>query len=653
MQGTEWGAYVTLLRPVIKNSGLPTGREPYGNRVPIVVRERESRSHGEGGQVISHQEREVRKMRNAETVLGVIQDRGKRGLPLEDLYRQLFNRELYLRAYGRLYRRKGALTRGATRETVDGMSLEKIDALIEAIRHERYRWTPVRRVEIPKSNGKTRPLGIPTWSDKLLQEVMRSLLDAYFEPQFSDRSHGFRQNRGCHTALQHIDQVWLGTVWFIEGDIAQCFDSLDHDVLLSILSSTIHDGRFLRLIANLLQAGYLENWKFNATLSGVPQGGVLSPLLSNVYLDRLDKFVEAELLPKYNCGVRRKPNPAYVTVGHRANYLRQTRQHLAAGKLRRLAQAMPSVLLEDPDYRRLRYVRYADDFLLGFTGPRAEAEEIKVRVGEFLRETLRLDLSEAKTLITHARTEAARFLGYEIGVLQHDAKRDQKGRRSINGQIALKMPMDVIAAKCKLYMRGGKPIHRRERVHDSEFSIVEKFQAEYRGVVEYYRMAQNLHRLDRVRWIMEQSLTKTLAAKRRTTVQKVWVHYAITIHTPEGLRKVLQVRVESEGRSPLVAQWGGISLRHSTKAILNDHPRLTWNDRTELLERLLADTCEHCGSQEDVQVHHIRHLADLIRRGRREIPSWVKLMAARRRKTLVVCHDCHVAIHAGRPPKLK
>lgn len=590
-------------------------------------------------------------MRNAETVLGVIQDRGKRGLPLEDLYRQLFNRELYLQAYGRLYRRHGALTRGVTPETVDGMSLEKIDSLIEALRHERHRWTPVRRVEIPKSNGKTRPLGIPTWSDKLLQEVMRSLLDAYFEPQFSNHSHGFRQNRGCHTALQEVDQVWLGTVWFIEGDIARCFDSLDHEVLLAILSETIHDGRFLRLIANLLKAGYLENWRFNTTLSGVPQGGVLSPLLSNVYLDRLDKFVETELLPKHNCGVRRKPNPAYIALGHRAYYLGQTGRHEAAGKLRRLAQAMPSVLLEDPEFRRLRYVRYADDFLLGFTGPRAEAEDIKVRVGEFLRDTLKLDLSETKTLITHARTEAARFLGYEISVLQHDAKRDQQNRRSINGQIALRVPMDVIAARCRPYMQGGKPIHRRERVHDSEFSIVERFQAEYRGLVEYYRMAQNLYRFDRVRWIMEQSLTKTLAAKRRTTVQKVWERYAMTIHTPEGPRKSLQVQVEREERQPLVAQWGGISLRHSAKAILNDYPRQIWNGRTELLERLLADTCEHCGSQEDVQVHHIRHLADLKRKGRREIPTWVKHMAARRRKTLVVCHDCHVAIHAGRPPK--
>ncbi len=174
-------------------------------------------------------------MRKAETVLSVIRERGKRGLPLTDVYRQLYNEELYLRAYGRIYRNDGAMTRGMTDETVDGMSREKILSIIEALRGERYRWTPVRRVEIPKKNGKTRPLGIPTWSDKLLQEVMRLIMEAYYEPQFSDLSHGFRPQRGCHTALASIQRGWTGTKWFIEGDIKGCFDNIDHEVLLKIL----------------------------------------------------------------------------------------------------------------------------------------------------------------------------------------------------------------------------------------------------------------------------------------------------------------------------------------------------------------------------------------------------------------------------------
>jgi group II intron reverse transcriptase/maturase len=242
-------------------------------------------------------------MRKAETILQVIRERGRRRLPVERVYRLLYNRDLYIQAYGRIYANKGAMTPGATQETVDGMSLAKIDELIDDLRHERYRWTPVRRTYIEKQNStKKRPLGIPTWSDKLLQEVIRAILEAYYEPQFSDRSHGYRPRRGCHTALGSIKRGWTGTKWFIEGDIRGCFDALDHQILLNILSESFQDGRFLKLIDNLLKAGYLEDWEYHKTHSGVPQGGILSPILSNVYLDRLDKFVEHVLIPEYTRG---------------------------------------------------------------------------------------------------------------------------------------------------------------------------------------------------------------------------------------------------------------------------------------------------------------------------------------------------------------
>jgi group II intron reverse transcriptase/maturase len=253
-------------------------------------------------------------MQKAETVLDVIRKRGQRGLPIERLYRQLFNRELYLVAYGRIYPNKGAMTPGATKETVDGMSLEKVGTIIDALRGERYRWSPVKRVYIPKKGGKRRPLGLPTWSDKLVAEVVRLLLEAYYDVQFSDRSHGFRPRRGCHTALDEVVRTWKGTHWFIEGDVSDCFGSLDHDIMLSILGEKIHDNRFLRLISHMLRAGYLEDWRWNATLSGAPQGGVASPILSNIYLDRLDQFVEQQLLPTHNRGRLRRPNPTYQRV---------------------------------------------------------------------------------------------------------------------------------------------------------------------------------------------------------------------------------------------------------------------------------------------------------------------------------------------------
>src|SRR5262245_39699328 len=253
-------------------------------------------------------------MQSAETVLGVLRERGGRGLPCEQLYRQMFNPQLYLLAYGRIYANAGAMTPGASRETVDGMSLGKIGRIIDAMRHERYRFSPARRVLIPKKNGKMRPLGLPTWSDKLVGEVVRLLLEVYYEPTFSDRSHGFRPRRGCHTALREVDHTWTGTSWFIEGDIADCFGSLDHEVLLSFLDEKIQDQRFLRLLRNMLKAGYLEDWRWGATLSGAPQGGAASPILSNIYLHKLDEFVETVLIPEYTRGKRRARNPAYLDL---------------------------------------------------------------------------------------------------------------------------------------------------------------------------------------------------------------------------------------------------------------------------------------------------------------------------------------------------
>jgi group II intron reverse transcriptase/maturase len=592
-------------------------------------------------------------MRDAAAVLEVIRDRGRRGLPLERLYRCLFNPDLFLLAYGKIYRNAGAMTPGTTGETVDGMTLGKIEAIIGALRSERYRWTPVRRTYIEKKNSsKKRPLGLPTWSDKLVQEVIRLLLEAYYEPQFSDRSHGFRPGRGCHTALLEITHGWHGTTWFIEGDITDCFGSLDHSVLLSILAEKIRDGRFLRLIEGLLWAGYLEDWRYHATLSGCPQGGIASPVLSNVYLDRLDRFIEQDILPAHNRGARRTPHRPYMRLWQQACRLEQRGEREAGRALRRQMKTMPSRDPADPGYRRLKYCRYADDWVLGFTGPRQEAEEIKDEIGRFLREQLKLELSPAKTLITHGRTQAARFLGYEMVVMHADDKHDHRGHRSINAGIGLKVPADVIRAKCAPYRHRGKPVQRTERIVDTDFSIVAQFQSEFRGVAEYYRLAFNRHRLGRLKYVMERSLTKTLARKYRISVPQVYRRYRAVLDTEHGPRRGLRVTVDRDGKPPLVAQWGGISLaRDTTPRPLNDDPARIWSARSEIVQRLMADECELCGSRKQVEVHHIRALKDLNRSGKGNPPEWAKRMAARRRKTLVVCRACHEGIHSRSPPR--
>jgi group II intron reverse transcriptase/maturase len=585
-------------------------------------------------------------MRNAETVLDIIRERGNKGLVLEDVYRQLYNPELYLKAYGKIYRNKGAMTPGVTPETADGMSLEKIQAIIEALRYERYQWLPARRQYIEKKNStKKRPLGLPVWSDKVLQEVIRLILEAYYEPQFSDHSHGFRPKRGCHTALRKIYRTWIGTIWFIEGDISACFDRFDHTVLLTILRDKIHDNRFLRLIENLLKAGYMEDWRFNKTLSGTPQGGVISPILSNIYLDQLDQFVESTLIPEYTRGQQRERNLAYNRLTAAISRLRKQGKRDESKALYKRAKAIPTLNPYDANYRRLKYERYADDFLLGLIGSRAEAEEIKSRIGEFLQSKLKLELSETKTLLTHASTEAARFLSYEVSINRDQSKRNTQGHRSLGGHVTLRIPADVVQKKCTTYMKHGKPTHLFIRTHNEVFTIIADYQAEYRGIVNYWRMAINLRDLGRLKWIMETSLTKTLASKLKLSVQQVYSRFRATIDTPNGPRTGLRTTVEREGKRPLVAIWGGIKLIRDVKAPLNDDPPRIWSDRSELIDRLLANTCELCGSQEGIRVHHIRALRDLRKWGPKEPPEWVQKMAARQRKTLVVCHQCHHHIH--------
>lgn len=586
-------------------------------------------------------------MRTAKTILTVIHERGKQDKPLERVYKLLFNRELYLIAYAKLYPNNGAMTKGVTEETIDGMSIQKIDMIIEQLRQETYYWRPARREYIPKKNGKHRPLGIPVWSDKLLQEVIRMILEAYYEPQFSEHSHGFRPKRGCHTALQEI-QTWKGTRWFIEGDISSYFDTIDHDVLITMLSRQIQDGRFIRLIKNMLEAGYLDDWKFHKTISGTPQGGVISPLLANIYLHQFDKWVGEELIPQYTRGKKQKANSAYNRLSRRIKCYQVKGDYKKAHQLIVERRNLPSVDTHDTSYRRLRYVRYADDFILGFTGSKAEAKAIKKQIGDFLNTKLSLELSQEKTLITHATGESAKFLGYEIKAQRVNDYIDNKGRRSANGVIALFVPASVIESKCRQYMKNGKAIHRNNLLHDDDFSIVQTYQQEYRGLVQYYILAQNLSWFSKVYWYMETSLLKTLAFKHKSSINKMLAKYKTTTTSTNG-RTVpcLQVVVPREDKPPLVATWGGISLSYKKKAVIEDAPYQVYGGRTELIKRLLANKCELCGSEENIEVHHIRKLADLNKHNGKLVPKWKEIMSARCRKTLVTCRDCHHAIHNG------
>ncbi len=590
-------------------------------------------------------------MQKIETVLNVIQSRGKQGKTLERLYRQLFKKELYEKAYAEIYANKGAITQGTSEDTLDGMSHKRITGIIQRVKTATYRWNPVRRTYIPKGDGRERPLGIPSGDDKLLQAAMKILLEAFYEQQFSKRSHGFRPGRGCHTALKQIRESHRDTSWFIEGDIKGCFDNIDQETLLGIMEEKIKDQRFLNLVKYLMKAGYMEDWKWYGTYSGTPQGGIISPLLANIYLDVFDSWVEEELLPHYNYGSLkekgRKRNPEYRHYEFKRRQAREKGNVEAYERYGKLMKTIPSVI-DDDSYRKLEYIRYADDFLLSFAGPKKEAEEIRNRISEFLERELDLELSIEKTLITHARDEKAKFLGYDLCVMQRNE------RRSANGTIWLGVPREVIQNTKRKYTKNGKVVHRPELLLNSDFDIIAMFQSEYRGLVQYYQMAHNVHRLSEVEWVTSTSLLKTLAGKHKTSVNKMVKKYKKTKIVNGKTYRVFEAKIEREGKKTLTAHYGAIPLIRKPETQIEDkvtrvgYGGMIGTNRSELLTRMSSNKCDMCEKEGEVEVHHVQKLKDLNKPGRKKKPAWVRRMSALRRKTLIVCKTCHKDIHAGK-----
>ena len=596
-------------------------------------------------------------MQKTEAIIQALHKLGVKRSPLTRVYRHLFNEDMFIKAYAKIYRNAGSSTKGIDNENADGMSLKAIQAIIEEMRYERFHFLPVRVKDIPKKSGGIRKLGIPTFKDRLVQEVLRMLLEAYYEPQFRDSSHGYRPERGCHTALKQIKQSFRGAAWFIEGDIKGCFDNIDHEVLMQILGRDIEDGRLLELIRRGLKAGKLEEWDYQKTLSGTPQGGILSPLLANIYMNELDVFVEDVLIPQYTKGEGRRHNPLYRQYEIPLREARDKGDKDLIAQLEQERRQYPSRDVQDPNFRRLKYVRYADDFILAFIGSREEAENIRQAIGDFLKSTLKLELSAEKTVITHAKSEKARFLNYDISIYHVDDKISPHpnmpaGRRSINGHVRLGVPFGFVQERSQEYMRKGKTISKSAWLEYSDAHIIDLFQSRFRGLVQYYQYAVDLKHLGSLKHIMQQSLVKTLAHKFKISVPKVYQRYRGTQTVNGYTYKTLNVTVPTE-KGRRIVFWGAIPLR--TKHVTADIPiqdeldyRHTYS--TDLVKRLQANVCEICGSEEKIEVHHIRKLGELKQRwqGRKEKPIWVQRMIALQRKTLIVCRDCHEKIHAGK-----
>lgn len=597
-------------------------------------------------------------MEKSERVLKALSDHSQSSdYKYERLYRYLFSEELFAVAYQRIYAKQGNMTPGTDGKTIDEMSLERIERLIVSLKDESYQPHPARRVYIPKKNGKKRPLGIPSFEDKLVQEVVRLLLEAIYEGHFEGTSHGFRPHRSCHTALGMIQKSFAGAKWFIEGDIKGFFDNIDHNVLISILRERISDERFLRLIRKFLNAGYVEDWKYNKTYSGTPQGGIISPILANIYLDKFDKYIK-EYAAKFRKGDRRSINPEYWRLNNKKNWLKKKLQKTSDEQMRRsylyeIAQLSKQMLSTphkdamDADFRRMRYVRYADDFLISVIGSKSECETIKADITQFMREQLKLELSDEKTLITHAQ-DKAKFLGYEIFIRKSDAvKRNKDGvlKRDFNGAVVLTLNSAVIQKKLTEYNAlevrniDGKDIWwskpRRYMTPMKPEDIHAQYNAEIRGLYNYYSLAANVSKeCASFAFIMKMSMLKTLGWKLNTSARKVRQKYqkdkdfVIPYNDAKGKQKYRVFYNE------------GFKKRNAQFDVDYDKlPQTMYVPYPSLVERLKDGRCELCGKEGKVVMHHVRTLTKL--KGNNE---WEKLMLKRHRKTLVVCEDCNSMI---------
>ncbi|PAC96515.1 reverse transcriptase/maturase family protein [Bacillus paralicheniformis] len=581
------------------------------------------------------------------------------------LYRNLYNIEFYLMAYSKLYSKEGNMTKGVDNITIDGMSLKRIKSLIESMKNHSYQPKPSRRVYIPKKTGGQRPLGVPSFEDKLLQEVVRMILESIYEPNFSDRSHGFRPERSCHTALCQIKEQFTGVKWFIEGDIKGFFDNIDHHTLITILKRKIEDEAFINLIWKFLKAGYMEEWQFHKTYSGTPQGGVISPILSNIYLNELDRFIE-RYKSNFDKGKARKRSREYRTremrlyrakkkYGEMWTELNEEEKKTAQLHVKTIKNQMMEIPYKDPmdeGYKRLQYTRYADDFLIGVIGSKEDCRTIKRDLTDFLEKELKITLSQEKTLITHSKNRA-RFLGYDVKISHDDktAKRTASGHKRRTRTMSCELLMPHEAWRNKLIEYGAlkidsktqkwKSTHRAHLLQNDDLEILTIYNAEIRGLYNYYQLANNVYKLSIFKYIMEYSLYKTLANKYKSSVKKIIKkfningHFGVRYDTANG-KRVSYFYKDGFKKKKLAYRSNKIDTIPAERNIIYS--------RTSLVKRLLAETCEWCGTDNlPLEIHHVRKLKDL--KGKKR---WEKRMIERNRKTMALCTKCHLDLHNGK-----
>ncbi len=580
------------------------------------------------------------------------------GFRVRNLHEIMGCLELWYVAYSNIYSNQGAMTKGIDEITLDGLSKERIEKLIESIKARKYRPKPVKRVYIPKKDGTKRPLGVPSGDDKLVQSVIKILLESIYESVFTENSHGFRPNKSCHTALEQIHHTWTGVKWFIEFDIKGFFDNVDHDILINLLEKKIDDKRFIKLIKSFLKAGYMEDFVYNKTYSRTPQGGIISPILSNIYLHELDLFMDSQIA-KFDIGKRRPKNLEYYRITSKIARLRiKIREEgnipelLDKQKtLQKQRQSMPSGIENTGEYKRLRYCRYADDFVCGIIGSFNDAKEAMQSISKLLQ-NLKLQLSKEKTDIKRA-TKPIEFLGYNIEsrLTIREKKVKIKGTTSTLrrcGRVLLSIPKHKVISFCNKNGYGNwqskKATHRGKLVTSSEAEIITTYNAELRGLANYYQLAKNIkHELNALLTLAHHSLFKTLSNKRKRKVSQ-------TVRDMKSNDYHLKVKTKQGWKSIKLFQLKDLT-RNTTTSTIDNLPTTAhlYKSGTELIKRMQANQCEYCGIvTSEVEVHHVHKLKDL--QSKNHLEHWEKVMIARNRKTMILCKQCHNLLHQGKLP---
>lgn len=573
---------------------------------------------------------------------------------------------LWEAALSKVARNKGAQTPGVDGQTFKGFGPERMRHLQSRVFKGDWRPAPVRRVHIPKANGKTRPLGIPTVDDRLVQEVARNLLERIYEPVFSEHSHGFRAGRSCHTALDHIQNVWTGMKWFVDVDVVGYFDNIDHDILLALLRKRIDDEKFIALIARMLKAGYVEDWMLHPTYSGTPQGGVVSPILANIYLHELDEFM-AEMQTRFDKGKQRAVPPQYwrytALIQHRWKKVHRSRDNGAGAdpavktalneiaELRSKRDALPARDPLDPNFRRLRYCRYADDFLIGIIGSKADARQVMAEVRTFLAERLKLAMSTEKSRIVKA-SDGGRFLGYDVKTYTADRllAMSRGGRRyrarAPSDVVQLQVPWEKVERFCIAKGYGDwshfEPKFRPELLNRSDAEIIMTYNAEIRGFAAYYALAGDVKKkLNKLSYIWETSLGRTLANKHNRSVMQIFSRHLYRV----GRDKVLRYEVSGRGKYVKVWRLSAFIPREVRSPEIDRPPETTLftHPKRSVVGRETHARCDRCHvHHHGCEQHEVGYLSRVS-----GLPAASLMPAHKTPKRIFVCPPCLNVLRRG------